>query len=59
MEPLYTVIPANPGAGRPEPERQLKSYDSYSPQEKVRYYADDTAQSYLIMSLTNNVFQVT
>ena len=36
MEPVYAVIQANPGAGRPEPERQLKSYDSYTPQEKAR-----------------------
>lgn len=57
MEPVYTIVPANPGAGCPEAERQLKAYDNYSPQEKARYDADEGAQSYLIMSLTNDVFR--
>ena len=57
MEPLYTIIPTNPIVGRPEPERQLKPYDSYSVLEKARYDVDDVAQSYLIMSLTNDVFR--
>ena len=57
MEPLYTEIPTNPGVGRLDPERQLKSYDNYTPQENVRYDANEAAQSYLIMSLTNDVLR--
>ena len=55
MKPLYTEVPANPGAGRAEPERQLRSYENYTPQEKTRYDADETTQGYMIMSLTSDV----
>ena len=57
MEPVYTVIPANPSAHRPELEIQLKSYDSYTPQEKARYDANKAAQNYLITSLTDDVLR--
>ena len=57
MKPLYTEVPTNPGAGRTEPGRQLRSYENYTPQEKARYDADKTAQGYLIMSLTNDVLR--
>ena len=57
MEPIYVFVPADSDEEQFNPFREKKDPDGYSPTEKARYEADDLAKSYLVMSLSNDVYQ--
>ena len=56
MKPIMVTLAVGPASGRNEATITVKEVQNFSPAEKDGHEGDELSKSYLIMSLTNEIY---